>query len=144
MKINEKSAGNQSGFTLIEVMIASIILLTGLLAIGAAFSQGMQVLAQLPLQMIAKEKMAEALDQITANLENGAINPVSTIPANQPLTEIVNLGNGRPPLDLGALGFQRTIRVTPVANVWEVQIDVSYMRAGRRITHTQTVQVRRN
>ena len=143
MKINEKSTGSQSGFTLIEVMAASLILLAGLLTIGAAFGQGMQVLAQLPLQMIAKEKMAEGLDNITASLENGAVTPVDTTVLNEPIMDIVSLGNGRT-INLGALGFQRRVRVTPVSNVWEVKIDVSYMTAGRRITHTQTVQVRRN
>ena len=143
MKINEKSTGNQSGFTLLEVLAASFILLTGLLTIGAAFGQGMKILSQLPLQMIAKEKMVEALDNITARLENGAISPVDTTDVTEQLTDVVVLGNGKS-IDLRALDFRRSIHVTPVANVWEVKIDVSYTVAGHRKAHTQTVQVRRN
>ena len=148
MKIKESSADNQSGFTLIEVMIASAVLLIGLLTIGAAFSQGMLVMARAPLQLIAKEKMAEALDNTTANLENGSIAPIDTTATTELLTGVVTLNkdnsNNDRTIDLRALDFRRRVRVTPVSNVWEVQIDVSYNTGGQTKTHTQTVQVRRN
>lgn len=139
MKINGKLTGNQSGFTLVEVTIASLILLGGLLTIGVAFSQGLQLISQNPLRLIAKEQMARALDEITVDMENRGIIPVST--SAVPITGTVNLPNGKV-LNLGQLGFQKNVTVTDNGgNVLDIQIDVSYLVAGKRQTHTKYTQV---
>jgi len=64
MKIIKKTAGNQSGFTLIEVMIAALVLAVGLLSVASAFTQGMLILANTPMQLAAKELAYEIIDEI--------------------------------------------------------------------------------
>jgi prepilin-type N-terminal cleavage/methylation domain-containing protein len=58
--------GDQSGFTLVETMISLIILGGGLLALAAAFSQGMILMATSHYHQIAKEKASEAIESVTA------------------------------------------------------------------------------
>lgn len=56
--------GDQSGFTLIEVLIAALILAVGLLTIASAFARGMIILANTPTQLAAKELAYAIIDDI--------------------------------------------------------------------------------
>lgn len=55
---------DQSGFTLIETMIAVIILGTGLLALASGFTQGMILMSTSHYHHIAKEKASEAIESV--------------------------------------------------------------------------------
>jgi prepilin-type N-terminal cleavage/methylation domain-containing protein len=55
---------NQSGFTLVETLMAIVILCGGLLALGYAFAQGMITMSTSHNHQIAKEKAAEAIESV--------------------------------------------------------------------------------
>jgi len=74
--MNGKAAGSQSGFTLIEVMIATFILLAGLLSLAAAFTQGMVIIADLPNILAAKEAAATVADILAVQRDTQNILPV--------------------------------------------------------------------
>jgi prepilin-type N-terminal cleavage/methylation domain-containing protein len=59
-----KSHKDQSGFTLVETLIAIIILTGGLLALASAFAQGMVVMSTSHYHQIAKEKASEAIESV--------------------------------------------------------------------------------
>lgn len=67
----KKSAGGQSGFTLVEVMIATVILTVGLLGVAFFFSRGMLILAGTPTQLAAKELAEELVDHYTLLRDTG-------------------------------------------------------------------------
>jgi prepilin-type N-terminal cleavage/methylation domain-containing protein len=58
---------HQSGFTLVEVMIAIVILGGGLLALAVALTQGMVILSTSRYNQIAKEKASEAMESVFAS-----------------------------------------------------------------------------
>lgn len=64
MFIKKSPRRSQSGFTLIETLIAVVILSGGLLALASAFSQGMVIMLTAHSQQIAKEKAAEAIESV--------------------------------------------------------------------------------
>lgn len=66
MPIVKEPHRNQSGFSLVDTMFAMIILGGGLLALAAAFSQGMIVMSTSHYQQIAKEKASEAVESVTS------------------------------------------------------------------------------
>lgn len=66
MKIESESNHRQSGFTLLETLIATIILGGGLLALASAFAEGMVVMSTSHFHAIAKEKASEAIESVFA------------------------------------------------------------------------------
>ena len=71
---NETAAGEvkgQSGFTLVEMIIATLVLAVGLLMIAAAFTNGMRILAATPMQIAAKELAATVIDDLTLQKDTG-------------------------------------------------------------------------
>ena len=69
---------NESGFTLIEVLIATIVLAIGLLSIAQAFAQGMLILVNTPVQLAAKELAFEIIDDFVVLGEAGKpVEPIS-------------------------------------------------------------------
>ena len=76
----KKSIGGQSGFTLIEVLIAVIVLAVGLLTIAAVFAQGSMILINTPVQLAAKEWAYEIIDDIAIRNDAGLSFPTSYAP----------------------------------------------------------------
>lgn len=54
----------QSGFTMIETMIAMVILAFGILSLASIFSQGLKASSQTQIQYIAQQKAQEAMESI--------------------------------------------------------------------------------
>lgn len=73
MKIAEKPQSGQSGFTLVESMIALIILMGGLLALASAFAQGMVVMSTGHYHQFAKEKACEAIESVFTSRDTRTI-----------------------------------------------------------------------
>jgi prepilin-type N-terminal cleavage/methylation domain-containing protein len=55
---------SQSGFTLIETMIATSILAFGILSLASIFTQGLNASSQTQIQYIAQQKAQEAMESI--------------------------------------------------------------------------------
>jgi hypothetical protein len=63
----------QSGFTLVEALMAILILAGGLLALATAFAQGMVVMSTSHYHQIAKEKASEAIESVTTSRDTRVI-----------------------------------------------------------------------
>ena len=62
MKISRQS--KQTGFTLIETMVAMAILAFGILSLASIFTQGLKASYQTEIQYIAQQKAQEAMESI--------------------------------------------------------------------------------
>src|SRR5260370_38077430 len=66
MSRNRPRRNPQSGFTLLEAMIAIVILSFGILSLAAVYAQGIQVASMTQLDYIAEKKAEEAVETIFA------------------------------------------------------------------------------
>src|ERR1700674_17414 len=66
MSRNRRRRNPQSGFTLLEAMIAIVILSFGILSLAAVYAQGIQVANMTQLGYIAEKKAEEAVETIFA------------------------------------------------------------------------------
>lgn len=64
MRIIKMTRGNQSGFTLVETLMAIVVLSGGLLALATAFAQGMIIMMSSHPHQVAKEKASEAIESV--------------------------------------------------------------------------------
>jgi prepilin-type N-terminal cleavage/methylation domain-containing protein len=64
MPTNRNMTENQAGFTLVEVLIAMVILSGGLLALAASFAPGMAVINGAYYHQIAKQKASESVESV--------------------------------------------------------------------------------
>jgi prepilin-type N-terminal cleavage/methylation domain-containing protein len=74
----------QKGFTLIECMVATIIMTVGILSLASVFAQGLRTTSQAQIQYIAQQKAQEAMESIyaardTRLLTSDQINNVGTL-----------------------------------------------------------------
>ena len=67
-------AREESGFTLLEVMVASVILVTGLLSIAYFFGVALGVVATAQMDSIARQKAREAMEDVFTARDTGGIN----------------------------------------------------------------------
>jgi hypothetical protein len=56
--------GSFSGFSLVETLIAMLVLSSGLLALASAFAEGMIIMSSSHSHQIAKEKASEAIESV--------------------------------------------------------------------------------
>jgi hypothetical protein len=75
---------DNSGFSLVEALIAAVILAGGLLALAYGLSQGMVIASTSHYHQIAKEKAAEALESVNTSRDTRIV----------AWTQIRNIGNG--------------------------------------------------
>jgi type II secretory pathway pseudopilin PulG len=66
MAQNSKHGKQQAGFTLLEAMIAIVILSFGILSLAAVYAQGIQVASMTQFDYIAEKKSEEAVETIFA------------------------------------------------------------------------------
>src|ERR1700674_5772759 len=63
---NKRHRSQQTGFTLLEAMIAIVILSFGILSLASVYAQGIQVAAMTQFDYIAEKKAEEAVETIFA------------------------------------------------------------------------------
>jgi type II secretory pathway pseudopilin PulG len=66
MKQNYRRGKQQAGFTILEALIAIVILSFGILSLAAVYAQGIQVASMTQLDYIAEKKAEEAVETIFA------------------------------------------------------------------------------
>ena len=73
MTQNRKRANQQTGFTLLEAMIAIVILSFGILSLASVYAQGIQVACMTQLDYIAEKKAEEAVETMVGARESDAL-----------------------------------------------------------------------
>jgi prepilin-type N-terminal cleavage/methylation domain-containing protein len=73
MHTTGKLLHDQSGFTLLEMMMAAVILTGGLLALAYGMAQGMVVMSTSHYHSIAKQKASEALESVNTSRDTHII-----------------------------------------------------------------------
>jgi prepilin-type N-terminal cleavage/methylation domain-containing protein len=73
MPTAKETHGKQSGFTLVETLMAIVILSGGLLALATAFAQGMIIMSSAHYHQVAKEKASEAIESVTTSRDTRII-----------------------------------------------------------------------
>jgi prepilin-type N-terminal cleavage/methylation domain-containing protein len=73
MRSANESCSKQSGFSLVETLIATVILSGGLLALASGISQGMLIMSTSHYHQIAKEKASEALESVNTSRDTHII-----------------------------------------------------------------------
>ncbi len=75
---------DESGFTLMEVMIAAVILMVGLLSLAYAFGLGLGVIGTAQEDSIARQKARQAMEDVFTARDTGGIS----------FSQICNVGSG--------------------------------------------------
>jgi hypothetical protein len=173
-----KPQSRQVGFTLMETMIAIVVLMIGLLALAAMLGDGLAYMNMSQDDYIAQEKATEAVESIftardmgqatwstICNVGNGA-GCIFLAGANQlcdpgpdgivgtaddncaGLPDAILLPNGantfNPPVRVPLSNFTRTIAITPVAgvpNLNQIQVTVSYTSGRFRRAYVLTTNI---
>jgi prepilin-type N-terminal cleavage/methylation domain-containing protein len=141
ISMNSKSRPNEKGFTLIEVMVAGVIMTVGLLALAYASGQGMGAVMVSEQNATAQQQARQALEDLLAARNNGLLQ----------FSQIENVSNGGvfedgpQPLTLAANaqgvlgtatdgqttlpGYTRQIQITDLSSILkQVTITVNYTR----------------
>ena len=141
MSADIKPAGEQSGFTLIEVMVAMIILSIGLMTVAAGFLDVLRVAALAPVHLAAKEIAAAEIDSLTMRSESGMINVATMGPQNSTRMNCLKGREGSgDPQDCYQF-FVRTEFSNDMSNpgLFRAEITVSYMAGGAMRQYVKTV-----
>ena len=133
MKDDKKTTGGQTGFSLVEVLVATLVLAVGLLTIAAAFAQGMLALAATPAHITAKEVAASVVDELTVRMDAG-----QSLPSTMPSRRICQ-SNGV------CQDYEVAINVTGnvdgINGLSSVEVTVSYTASGMRRSYVKTINL---
>jgi hypothetical protein len=72
-QVHQDATYNSSGFSLVETMVATVVLGCGLLALATAFAQGMLMMSTSHDHQIAKEKASEAIESVFTSRDTRTI-----------------------------------------------------------------------
>jgi len=143
---------DEGGFTLIEVMIASSILVTGLLALAYAYLSGFAVILTGQQDTIARQKAREAMECVFSARDNATLN----------FSQVCNVGNGtgcifingfEPLYQAGADGIFNTADDATLEQIWtpgpdgilgnadDVQVSLTNYQRQIQITQVSSVLV---
>jgi prepilin-type N-terminal cleavage/methylation domain-containing protein len=132
-----RSRKSQLGFSLVEVIVASVVVTVGLLSVASMFASSLAVIKYAEFDTIARQEAQQMIEGIFAGRNSGAIqfNQIANqgpggagpgifvnglTPALQPGADgIMNTGDDGPGLDVGPDGrplgnFSRSVQVNPV------------------------------
>lgn len=140
MRSRRRSAerAHESGFTMLEVVIAMAILASGLLAIAAA-----QLAA---LHMSSKSRsLMDAIHLAQTQMETFQAMPQASLPAsaNDPANPIDRDGNALDPAALDQTQFSRSWTVepnVPLAGLTRLTVNVTWFDSKVGITRTTSLQ----
>lgn len=108
MSTRKDAPAGQSGFTLVETLMALLILTGGLLALAAGFAQGMLLASGTNDHQIAKEKASEAMEAVFTSRDARKI-PNWNMIQNKSMSAIGIFNDGpRAILNAGADGLVNT------------------------------------
>jgi len=144
MSTDIKPAGEQSGFTLVEVMVAMIVLSIGLMTVAAGFLNVMRIAAVAPIHLAAKEVAASEIDNITMMIETGMATAASM---NNQSNIRTNCMGGRAGVAGGATNcYEFIVRTeifdnTGVVGLRRAEITVSYLVGGVRHEYVKTTAI---
>jgi prepilin-type N-terminal cleavage/methylation domain-containing protein len=96
----------ESGFTLIEVMIAAVILVTGLLSLAYAFGLGLGVIGTAQDDSIARQMARQAMEDVFTARDTGGI--AFTAICNQPTAGCIFISGYEPLYTPGPDGIVNT------------------------------------
>jgi prepilin-type N-terminal cleavage/methylation domain-containing protein len=73
MAITKKTNGLQAGFTLVETMVAMVVLAIGLMSVATVFSSSLEIIALAQCDAIAQHQAQQMIEGIFAARNTGAI-----------------------------------------------------------------------
>jgi prepilin-type N-terminal cleavage/methylation domain-containing protein len=155
MPTKRRTNASHAGFTLVETLIALLILSTGLLALATAFAQGMVIMSSAHYHQIAKEKASEAIESVFTSRDtriiswsqirnqteggiflrgpqplrrSGADGLINTADdAAQPIESETRIGPNGQQVEAPLSGFHREIRIIDLsANLRQITVTVQY------------------
>lgn len=153
----------QRGFSLIEVLVAMLVLTAGLLPLAALFATAVQRMAASTPQLLAREKAREAIESVhTArdtgeaswatirNQADGGVFLNGAQPIKSPgIDGLVNTaddganqvsaGEFSREIDINTLNFDGTTTINP--NLREVRVIVRYQVSGTWFTYELTTYI---
>jgi prepilin-type N-terminal cleavage/methylation domain-containing protein len=139
MNNDKKPISSQSGFTLIEVLVAMLVLTVGLLTIAGVFANGMRVLAGTPMQLAAKELAATEIDNLTIAAETGQ----AITSSNGPVPHTICPNGAGPGRNCQEFGVQRRVveNTNGVQGLAHVEVIVTYMAGGVQHRYVKTTNL---
>lgn len=144
----------ESGFTLIETLIALSVLIVGALGMASVFSQGLKGAISSPNELIATQKAAEAVESVFSardshtltwaqvrNVAAGGVFVDGATPMNLSGKDgILNTGDAEETLEDPSLaGFTRTVQIADLSkDLRVITVSIKYPAGSSVRTYTLT------